>query len=265
MKTSCAVLLIALFCTFPGHQELNAQHDKTAPGLSRFVDLTVKDPAYIAKEINQKDLGLLFAAGVTIAGIATFDRRSSAYFQSRFRNNHFLGAVNELGNFNYIAPISAALFGTSLLSDNHKFQDAAFTSLQSVLYTYISVNTLKFVFARERPSQNSSPYVFNFFERNATALPSGHSSNAFALVVPWVVYYPGVVTYSLLALPVGTAIARVSKGKHWVSDVYAGALIGAFWGYRLSKRHLNLSGPGNVAITPFFRKNGGGVSLNITF
>ena len=99
----------------------------------------------------------------------------------------------------------------------------------SLFYTYISVNTLKFVFARERPSQNSSPYVFNFFELNATALPSGHSSNAFALVVPWVVYYPGVVTYSLLALPVGTAIARVSKGKHWMSDVYAGALIGAFW------------------------------------
>ena len=137
MKTSCTVLLIALFCTFSGHQELNAQHDKTVQDLSRFIDLTVKDPVYIAQEMNQKDLGLLFAAGVTIAGISTFDRRSSTYFQSRFRNSPFLDAVNEVGNFHYIAPISAALFGTSLLSDNHKFQDAAFTSLQSVLYIYL--------------------------------------------------------------------------------------------------------------------------------
>ncbi|MDZ7758079.1 phosphatase PAP2 family protein [Rhodohalobacter sp.] len=152
-----------------------------------------------------------------------------------------------------------------MLTDNDKFQDAAFTSLQSVLYTYISVNILKYTFARERPLQNSSPYVFNFFDTNATSFPSGHASNAFAVIVPWVVYYPGIYTYSMLALPVGTAIARISKGKHWMSDVYAGALIGAFWGYRLSKRHLDPTRSENIAITPFYGRNGGGVSLKVSF
>ncbi len=265
MKKSCTVFFIAFFCLVLNHQELIAQNDKTAPDLNRFINWTIKDPVYLAKDLNHRNLGIVLAAGVSIAAVSTLDRRSSTYFQSRFENSRVWGAVNEVGNFDYIAPLSAALFGTSLLTDRRKFQDAAFTSFQSLLYTYLSVYTLKYVFARERPSQNSSPYAFNFFERNAASFPSGHSSNAFALVVPWVVYYPGVVTYSMLAIPVGTAIARISKGEHWLSDVYAGALIGAFWGYRLSKQHLDITGSDNLAITPFYGRNGGGVSLKVTF
>ncbi|MFO7799121.1 phosphatase PAP2 family protein [Rhodohalobacter sp.] len=265
MDKSFTVFFIALFCLVPTYQELIAQNDKTAPDLNRFINWTVNDPVYVAKNVSHRDLGLLIAAGVSIAAVSALDRRSSSYTQSEFRNSRTLEAANELGNFDYIAPLSAALFGTSLLTDRRKFQDAAFTSFQSLLYTYLSVYTLKYVFARERPSQNSSPYAFNFFERDAASFPSGHSSNAFALVVPWVVYYPGVVTYSMLALPVGTAIARISKGEHWLSDVYAGALIGAFWGYKLSKRHLDLNRSDNLAITPFYGRNGGGVSLKVTF
>lgn len=265
MENSCTAFFIVLFCLVLNYQELVAQNDKAAPDLNRFIDWTIKDPVYVAKDVNHRDLGLLLAAGVSVAAVSALDRRSSNYIQSEFGNSRLLGAANEVGNFDYIAPLSAALFGTSLLTDRHKFQDAAFTSLQSLLYTYISVYTLKYAFARERPSQNNSPYAFNFFDRNAASFPSGHSSNAFALVVPWAFYYPGVITYSMLALPVGTAVARISKGEHWLSDVYAGALIGAFWGYRLSKQHLDLTESNNIALTPFYGRNGGGVSLKVTF
>ena len=233
--------------------------------MDRFLDWTVMDPIHIARTSDRQELGLFFAAGVTIAGISAFDSRSSEYFQSAFKNNGILDAVNELGNLNYVAPFSAALFGTSLLTDNHKFQDAAFTSLQSVLYTYITVTVAKYTFARERPEQSSDPYVFRFFEKDATSFPSGHTSNAFALVTPWVVYYPNIFTYSMLALPVGTAVARVAKGKHWVSDVSAGALIGAYWGYKLSKQHLDPDGEENVHAAPFFRGNGGGIYVKLSF
>ncbi|WP_158278703.1 phosphatase PAP2 family protein [Rhodohalobacter mucosus] len=241
------------------------QKNDSSPSKDRFLGWAVKDPIDIAKATDRQDLEALLVAGIGIVGISAFDYRSSDYFRSTFGNNDFLGVVNELGNLNYVAPFSAALFGTSLLTDNHKFQDAAFTSLQSVLYTKITVTIAKYAFARDRPEQNTDPYVFNFFERNATSFPSGHASNAFALVVPWVVYYPNVLTYSMLALPVGTALARVSKGRHWISDVSAGALIGAYWGYKLSRRHLNLAGAGNFHAVPIIHENGGGISLTFSF
>ncbi|MDZ7681985.1 MAG: phosphatase PAP2 family protein [Fodinibius sp.] len=91
-----------------------------------------------------------------------------------------------------------------------------------------------FFFTRERPTHNEGPYDVDFLETGATSFPSGHTATAFAIVTPWLMYYRGRITYTLMAIPVGTAIARVAKGHHWLSDVTAGAGIGFAMGYCLS-------------------------------
>lgn len=265
MRCPLTFFCIPLLCIFINCQQLQAQNSISEPSFDRFLDWTVKDPIHILRSVNKKEAGTFLLAGIGIAGISAHDTYSSNLLQTKFSNSDYLTITNEAGTFKYMAPISAAVFGTSLLTDNYKLQNAAFTSLQSIIYTNFTVNSAKFIFARERPDHYEGPYDFEFFEANATSFPSGHTSTAFALVVPWVVYYPNAFTYSLMALPVSTAIARVSKGRHWMSDVTAGALIGAYWGYKLSKRHLNITNQDNIDVTPFFGNNSGGLSLKVTF
>ena len=265
MRYSSTCLFLPLLCMVLNCQQIQAQNNIPDPSFNRFLDWTINDPIRVVKDINQREIGAFLFTGISIAGISAHDSYSSNLLQSRLRNNTYLSATNEIGTIKYVGPLSAAVFGASFLTDNQKFQDAAFTSLQSLIYTKFTVGAAKFAFARERPDHYEGPYDFDFFEGNATSFPSGHTSTAFALVVPWVVYYPNAVTYSMLALPVSTAIARVSKGRHWMSDVTAGALIGAYWGYKLSKRHLNITRNDNIDVTPFFGHNSGGLSLKVSF
>ena len=265
MKFKYCLFYIPLLCLSLNYQHLQAQNKPEKPSSERFLNWVIKDPYYITKDLNKKDAEFFLLTGLGITGISTQDAITSTSLQSRFRNNTLLAATNEVGTFKYVGSLSAVLFGTSLLTDNHKFQDAAFTSLQSLIYTKFTVGAAKYAFARERPYEAERTHDFEFFENNVTSFPSGHTSTAFALVVPWVIYYPNAFTYSLLALPVGTAIARVSKGKHWMSDVAAGAAIGAYWSYKLSKRHHNISRQDNIEITPFVGTKSGGLTLNISF
>jgi undecaprenyl-diphosphatase len=265
MRCRLYVFCFPFLCLILNCSQLQAQNSQNEVSLNRFLDWTMNDPVHIMGDLNKNKIGAFLITGIGIAGITAQDAYSSGILQARLRNSRYLTVTNETGTFKYVGPISAAIFGTSLLTDNTRFQNAAFTSLQSLIYTNLTVNAAKFIFARERPDHFEGPYDFEFFEGNATSFPSGHTSTAFALVVPWVVYYPNAFTYSLMVLPVSTAVARVAKGRHWVSDVTAGALIGAYWGYKLSERHINITKNDHVDITPFIGLNSGGLSLKVSF
>ncbi|MDX1531761.1 MAG: phosphatase PAP2 family protein [Rhodothermales bacterium] len=164
---------------------------------------------------------------------------------------------------------AAALFGGSLFTDDTRFQDAAFTSLEAGLYASFVTNMLKGAFGRVRPLDGGDPFDFEPFSGHYS-FPSGHTTLAFGLVVPWVVYYPGPVTYGLGAVAVGTAAARVALQKHWPTDVLAGAFIGSATGYLLARRHLRLSpsaGGASPTVTaaPLLVPSGAGLRLALTF
>ncbi len=229
---------------------------------SRFAKWLVNDPILAVKEFRANQLVTLGIAGFGVGTLTNVDVPNSMYFQSTYKDSEYLNVVNEFGTFKIVAPASAALFGLSLLSPNQKFQDAAFTSFQAVLNTAVTVNAAKFMFARSRPYQKDGAFDFDYFEQGETSFPSGHASTAFALITPWVAYYPKPITYSLFLIPISTSVARIAKGKHWLSDVTAGALIGTYWGYYLSKKHMNLNKP-NFEITPMFQGGGGGVNIKV--
>ncbi|MDX1585527.1 MAG: phosphatase PAP2 family protein [Balneolaceae bacterium] len=214
------------------------------------------------QNVNLQQIIGVGTAGLTFATLSAFDESTSRNIQYHYRQSEFLKITNEFGNKMLILPASVALFGSSLLTTNTKFQDAAFTSLQSVLMTSLTVGAGKFIFARERPYMNEGAYDFDFVSAGQTSFPSGHTARAFSFITPWIMYYPGPLTYSLFALPAGTAIARIAKGKHWLSDVAAGAVIGFSMGYYLSKRHL---GTQDVQVTPTFGKNLAALSIHFEF
>ncbi|HCD50987.1 MAG TPA: hypothetical protein DEQ34_00970 [Balneolaceae bacterium] len=233
--------------------------------VNRYKDWLLGDPVYLVKNFRGDEVAGVFYSGVTIAMISAFDEQVSDDLRNRYYGSGILKVVNEFGTFRYVAPASLGLFGVSLLSDDQKFKDAAFTSFQSVLNTALVVNTTKFIVSRARPVQNEGSRDFDFFKLGHTSFPSGHSSTAFALIVPWVVYYPTIGTYSLLLIPTGTAIARIVEKRHWPSDVLAGALIGGYMGYTLARKHQNDAHMKSLSVIPFVLDKGAGLTLNLHF
>ncbi len=233
-------------------------------GPERFWYWLKDDPVAMVSDITPRRLLTFSAVGVGISAMTLNDASSSRNIQYHYAKSPFLDFSNHWGDWKIAGSVSVGIFATSLLTNNSRFQDAAFTSLQALLLTKITVNTSKFLFARERPYQNDKPHNFDFMELGAASFPSGHTATAFALVTPWMMYYPGPLTYALMAIPVGTAIARVAKGEHWFSDVSAGAAVGFSIAHYLSKKHLEL-GSDQIDIMPQAGANTFALTVNFSF
>lgn len=230
----------------------------------RFGRWIIDDPVSLLQNVGPEELLGLGTAGVTLVSLSVFDEPSSRRFQQSYSNSRALDIANMFGSKVIVLPASAALFGSSLLTNSSRFQDAAFTSLQSIIMTSLTVGAGKFLFSRERPGEYDGAYDFDFVSLGGTSFPSGHTARAFSFVTPWVMYYPNAFTYTLLAIPAGTAIARIAKGKHWLTDVTAGAAIGFSMGYYLSKKHIGATG-NNVAFTPVLGSDFASMSVNVRF
>jgi membrane-associated phospholipid phosphatase len=148
------------------------------------------------------------------------------------------------GNYNSIPvefgriwgePYNTALIsGVNVLSgianNNYLNKKVAFEIIQSALYTGLVTQFLKIAFGKSRPytgegSSNFSP--INFSGDDNWSFISGHTSLGFSLstvlsenskneFMKFLYYVPAILT----------AYSRVYQDKHWVSDVFLGALLG---------------------------------------
>lgn len=259
-KSICTICIL-IFCSW---SICTAQDQSPSPDKKRFIRWMVKDPISFIKDFGTKEL-----LGVGLTGLSTYalthvDKNNSQSFQNALSNSSFLNGINDTDQPLFAGSFAMVVFGTSLLTDNTRFQNAAFTSLQSVLYNHITIGTLKFTFSRARPSDNEGVRDFDFFENTHASFPSGHTSTAFAFVTPWVMYYPHPAMYALYSIPVAVGIGRISQGEHWLSDTTTAALIGTYWGYYLSKKHLDNQNK-SFDIIPIGLGKGGGIHLKVTF
>ena len=172
----------------------------------------------------------------------------------------YLQVSNEVGGTKAL-PAVTAIFAVSLAAGKPKFQDAAFTSLQSLVFAGVMTRGLKMAFGRYRPESGNGAFRFDSFSGN-TSFPSGHTAAAFAVITPWVLYYPNAATYGLFALSTGTAVARIAMDKHWPTDVLAGAAIGFLTARYLARRHqLDNPETPRLNVAPAMTGTGAGVTL----
>lgn len=152
-----------------------------------------------------------------------------------------LRVLDELGNVRAVRPVAIMLFLGSLTTNDTRFQDAAFTSLQSIVFSNLFTDGLKTIAGRARPHQQQGSTHFRPFSGNLS-FPSGHSTTVFAFTVPWYMYYPNRYTAGLVVLGAGTSFTRIVKDAHWFTDVLAGSVIGSATAYWLSARHQGKQG-----------------------
>lgn len=112
--------------------------------------------------------------------------------------------------------------------------------------TYLLKNT----FNRARPfvynRDSSIPDELKISRTARKSFPSGHTANAFASMVFLATVYEQVnpqsslkstVWAGCLASATLTGVLRVSSGRHFVTDVLAGAVLGSLVGYVVPKLH----------------------------
>jgi membrane-associated phospholipid phosphatase len=170
---------------------------------------------------------------------------------------------------NYIQYLPAVSFyGLDLVGakPKHNYADRTLILATSCLSMGILVGGVKYAVGHPRPDK---PNQLNSF-------PSGHTATAFmgAELVrreywddsPWY----GIAAYSVAT---GVGVLRVYNERHWASDVLAGAGFGilsaeiGYWLLPFNKRlfHCNQTTRSQLAITPYYTGQQGGLSLSYQF
>ena len=83
---------------------------------------------------------------------------------------------------------------------------------------------------RKRPGIFEPHCWANLLPPDQFSFPSGHTITAFAVAVSLSMFYPGLAI-GLLFCAVSVALSRILLGMHFLSDVLAGAAIGAVLAY----------------------------------
>ncbi len=103
-------------------------------------------------------------------------------------------------------------------------------AIAAVAVAALSANVAQIAFGRPRPNQSGGAGVFHgprvSLEREAVSFPSGEAATSFAGAAVWgrIIRRGRRAWYALAAL---AAVARLINGAHYVSDVVAGAWLGA--------------------------------------
>jgi undecaprenyl-diphosphatase len=108
---------------------------------------------------------------------------------------------------------------------------AVIISLVSVTLADLACGWLKDVTARPRPCQVLEGVRLIVSCPRSFSLPSSHAATSFAFITPYFVFTQRFIrsgwrTY-ILALAVMIALSRTYLGVHYLSDIFAGALLGA--------------------------------------
>ncbi len=231
----------------------------------RFLTWPLQDARDLVSEINAERIVYLAGIGGVLTVMSTQDRKITRHTTETAASESLspvIRVVEEFGNARAVRPMAAMVLIGALMSDDPRMQDAAFTSLEAVVFANAVTNTLKAVAGRARPYQEMGPGRFEPFSGN-TSFPSGHATTAFALVTPWLLYYPHHATAGLLVLTTGTALTRVATNVHWFTDVVAGSAIGFTTAYWLTQRHKQSNE--RILLAPMVADGRLGMSLKVDF
>ena len=195
-------------------------------------------------------------------------------------NNDAIGkmspVITNMGNGLFSIGLFGGFTGYGLIFKDNKALEAGKIGIESFLLTGISVQFLKYLCGRERPSDATRPGgfwhgPFSYFDKQKRgtlglaafdSFPSGHTITAFAAATtvsdfytePWVSY----TCYSLASM---VAISRVMESTHWLSDCFVGAILG-YYGTKIVEK-LNY-GSSRISLVPLADERHYGLLLGVT-
>jgi membrane-associated phospholipid phosphatase len=163
-----------------------------------------------------------------LSALALLDEPAQRFVQERRSGSvdDIARAVRRFGQPEVYGAVTAGMVIGGLIGGNDELTRAGGRLAATLALAGAASTLTKFTFGRHRPSESNDAAVFDPFS-GEDALPSGHSTIAFALATAladdignsW-------ASAGLYTLATGVAWSRVNDNRHWLSDVAAGAMLG---------------------------------------
>ncbi|MFA6584462.1 MAG: phosphatase PAP2 family protein [Elusimicrobiaceae bacterium] len=146
--------------------------------------------------------------------------------------NSIENVFKSFGRIETAVPAFALIYGGAKIFDNKKLARASAMSLESFIIAGLIFEAVKFATHRDRPYENTSPYVWHgpgLYDRNQS-FPSGDAATAFALLTPIAHVYGDTPLVAPLAYTCAAlaGLGRMNHNDHWASDVFIGSALGYF-------------------------------------
>ena len=140
----------------------------------------------------------------------------------------------QTSNSAYAAPLSIAIgqMSSGIIAKDRHERNNSFEMLMSVGVASLLSQSMKASVNRMRPQYKYPDEIFSLTPARTKSFPSGHATIAFAtattLTLQYKKWYIAVPAYAWAA---GVSYSRMYEGKHYPSDLLAGALIGTGSGF----------------------------------
>jgi membrane-associated phospholipid phosphatase len=185
--------------------------------------------------LTQPAVLLPLSLGIATVVAIPYDRRLEHQWQGVIKGRQNLGNI---GVYSLIGV--SALTGLLFPGEDRNSWDESWTVAEAFLCSYLTSSVLKSSVHRLRPGHGTNSF------------PSGHSAMAFTgatLIERNLGPYAGIPAYLLAAF---TAFERVESGRHFPSDIFAGAAIGTLSAGIIDALHWGrTTGEGGIATRSF--------------
>jgi membrane-associated phospholipid phosphatase len=163
-----------------------------------------------------------------VAVLAAVDEPLQRYVQ-RHRSKTSDDAARffrHMGQPEVYGTVSVGILAVGLVAHQPRVTRTGTRAIASVGLAGVTTLALKVLTGRARPDSGIGAFHFKPFS-SADALPSGHTSVAFALATSLAEDIDRTwATIALYTAATGTAFSRINDNKHWLSDTALGALLG---------------------------------------
>jgi membrane-associated phospholipid phosphatase len=191
--------------------------------------------------------------------------------------NKISPVITNLGDGTFSIGLFGGFAGYGLIFKDKKACKVGTIGLESFLLTGITVQILKNLCGRERPSARTHAGGFwhgplSYFREpkngrgisSFDAFPSGHTATVFAAATTISDFYTeSWVSYTCYSLATITAVSRITESTHWMSDCFVGAIIG-YYGTKLVER-WNDGSSSSISIQPRVDEHQYGLLLSVKF
>lgn len=186
------------------------------------------------------------------AGLSVFDARIAHDFRDttmlHVREGQKLDKYFTRINETTLTVGGLAVYGIARVLKQRDVSDVAFHMAESVAAASLTAQVIRGPLGRTRPKDAAHPlddqYEFHFMKGfrhfQQRAFPSIHSSSGFAAAsalvaevhrrAPGAEWWVGVPAYIIAMTP---GLSRMYLEQHWASDIFAGAFLGTFYGWRI--------------------------------
>jgi membrane-associated phospholipid phosphatase len=163
-----------------------------------------------------------------VAALSAIDEPLQRYVQRhRSRTSDDVAKVfRHMGQPEVYGTVSVGILAVGLVAHQPRLARTGGRAIASIGLAGVTTLALKKLTGRARPDSGIGAFHFKPFG-SGDALPSGHTSVAFALATSLAEDIDRTwVTIALYTAATGTAFSRINDNQHWLSDTALGALVG---------------------------------------